>query len=71
MTDGKQVGVVSTVSGQIDFYNWQGIVDQTTACHTATVITDTECAQGVLQAFEQSCQFLGCIPKALIHDNKP
>jgi len=71
VTDGKEVEVVSSASGEISHYNWQAIVDQTTACHTAVVITDSECAQGVLQAFEQSCDFLGRNPQALIHDNKP
>ena len=71
VTDGKTLEVVSTASGEIGHYNWQGIVDQTTACHTAVVITDSECAQGVREAFEQSCDFLGRAPAALIHDNKP
>jgi len=71
VTDGKMVEVVSSASGEISHYNWQAMVDQATACHTAVVITDNECAQGVLQAFEQSCEFLGYIPRALIHDNKP
>ena len=71
VTDGKTVEVVSTASGEIDGYNWQAMVDQATACHTAAVITDTECAQGVREAFEQSCDFLGRAPEALIHDNKP
>ncbi|MCP4289933.1 MAG: hypothetical protein GY792_36885 [Gammaproteobacteria bacterium] len=71
VTDGKAVEVVSSASGEISHYNWQAMVDQATACHTAVVITDNECAQGVLQAFEQSCHFLGRIPQALIHDNKP
>jgi len=71
VTDGKTIEVVSSASGEISHYNWQAMVDQATACHTAVVITDNECAQGVLQAFEQSCDFLGYIPQALIHDNKP
>ena len=71
VTDGKEVEVVSTASGEISHYNWQAMVDQATACHTAVVITDTECAQGVREAFEQSCDFLGRAPAALIHDNKP
>ena len=71
VTDGKELTVASTTSGEIDHYNWQGIVDQTTACHTAVVITDNECAQGVRQAYELSCTFLNRTPKALIHDNKP
>ena len=71
VTDGKELTLVSTTSGEINRYNWQGIVDQATACHTAVVITDNECAEGVLQAYELSCTFLGCTPEALIHDNKP
>ncbi len=71
VTDGKEIQVVSTATGEISRYNWQGAVDQATACHTAVVITDTECAQGVLEAFEASCQFLGRRPGALLHDNKP
>jgi hypothetical protein len=71
VTDGKQVEVISTASGQISHYTWQAIVDQATACHTAVVITESECAQGVRQAFEASCDFLGRRPQALLHDNKP
>lgn len=71
VTDGKQVKVVCTASGEISDYNWQGIVDQATACHTAVVVTETECAQGVRQAFEESGQFLGRTPQALLHDSKP
>jgi len=71
VTDGKALEVVSSASGQISHYNWQGIVDQATACHTAVVITDRECAQGVRQAYAQSCEFLGRAPEALIHDHKP
>ena len=71
VTDGKAVEVLCSASGEISHYNWQAMVDQATACHTAVVITENECARGVLQAFEQSCEFLGYIPQALIHDNKP
>ncbi len=71
VTDGKAVAVVSTASGVVSPYNWQAMVDQLTACHTASVVTDTECAQGVRQAFEDSCQFLGRCPQVLVHDNKP
>ncbi len=39
VTDGKALQVVSAASGEISHYNWQGIVDQATACHTAVVIT--------------------------------
>ncbi len=71
VTDGKTVKVGLTASGEMRPFNWQGIVDQATACHTAVVVTETECADGVLDAFESSCAFLGRAPQALIHDNKP
>lgn len=71
VTDGKALEVISTASGESTHYNWQGIVDQATACHTAVVITGSECAQGVRQAYEHSCDYLGRIPQALLHDNKP
>lgn len=71
VTDGKRVDVVFTSRGEIRFYNWQGIVDQATACHTAVVVTDTECADGVFEAFDASEEFLGQAPMALVHDNKP
>jgi hypothetical protein len=71
VTDGKELTVISSASGEIDHYNWQGIVDQATACHTAVVITDHECAEGVREAYEGSCTFLGRVPQALLHDNKP
>lgn len=71
VTDGKIVTVQCTGTGEILNYNWQGIVDQATTCHTAVVVTDTESADGVLEAFDMSCKFLGRPPKALVHDNKP
>jgi len=71
VTDGKGVSVHLTESGETRIYNWQGMVDQTTACHTATVVTETENAQGVIQAYEQSADFLGRKPEAIVHDNKP
>ena len=71
VTDGKEVSVQCTGTGEMIAFNWQGIVDQTTACHTAMVITATECAAGVRQAFDDSCAFLGRKPQALVHDNKP
>lgn len=71
VTDGKGVDVVSTRTGQIRTYNWQAMVDQATACHTARVLTDMECAWGVRAAFEASCRFLGRAPLALVHDGKP
>lgn len=71
VTDGKGVSVHLTESCETRIYNWQGMVDQTTACHTATVVTETENAQGVVQAYEQSVDFLGRKPAAMVHDNKP
>ena len=71
VTDGQEQQVILTGSGEVRTFNWQGTVDQTTGCTTATVITETECAQGVLDAFNQSCEFLGRPPQALLHDNKP
>jgi len=71
VTDGKTVEVVSTKTGVINAYNWQAMVDQATTCHTASVVTDTECAEGVKAAFEDSCRFMGKVPLATLHDNKP
>ncbi len=71
VTDGKTVEAVFTGSGEIRSYNWQGIIDQATTCHTAVVVTDTESAVGVREAFDISCEFLGRPPQALVHDNKP
>jgi len=71
VTDGKTVKVKFTASGEVWTFNWQGMVDQATACHTTVVVSETECADGVLNAFESSCAFLGRAPQALIHDNKP
>ena len=71
VTDGKEVKVIFTGTGEVGSYNWQGIVDQATTCHTAVVLTDTECAEGVRDAFDESCGFLGRSPQGLVHDNKP
>ncbi len=71
VTDGKAVQVVLTGSGESRQYNWQGIIYQATACHTAVVVTETESAAGVRKAFDDSCKFLGRAPQALLHDNKP
>ena len=71
VTDGKTVDVVSTKTGVVQEYNWQAMVDQSTACHTASVVTDTECADGVKAAFLASCRFMGRPPLAIVHDNKP
>lgn len=71
VTDGKTIEVELISSAERLGFNWQGIVDQATTCHTAVVVTETECADGVLDAFESSCAFLGRAPYALVHDNKP
>lgn len=71
VTDGKTVTAICTGSGDVLNYNWQGIIDQATTCHTAVVVTDTESAEGVREAYDQSCKFLGRPPQALVHDNKP
>jgi hypothetical protein len=71
VTDGKTVDVVCSASGKLSSYNWQGAVDQATACHTAVVVTEVETAAGVCEAFDESSQFLGRPPQALVHDNKP
>ncbi len=72
VTDGKQLDIELTGSGQKTHRNWQGIVDQTTGCDTAVVITDEECADGVRQAYDGSLDLLaGVAPEGLLHDNKP
>ncbi len=71
VTDGKTVQVICTGTGEVNEYNWQGIIDQATTCHTAVVVTETECAAGVREAFDESCKFIGHPPLALVHDNKP
>lgn len=71
VTDGKTVDVVCTASRQLNSYNWQGIVDQATTCHTAVIVNNIESASGVREAFDDSCNFIGRAPRALVHDNKP
>jgi len=71
VTDGKTLDVVSTETGELIHYTWQAMVDQSTACHTGVALTETECAKGVREAFDQSCKLLGRPPLALVHDNKP
>lgn len=72
VTDGKWITVKLLDSEQTLYLNWQGIVDQTTGCDTATVITEQEDAAAVREAYERSVQFLGgLVPDALLHDNKP
>ncbi len=74
VTDGKWLTVVLSDrdSQQTLYFNWQGIVDQATGCDTAAVITPQEDAVAVQLAYEHSLRFLdGCVPPALLHDNKP
>ena len=71
VTDGKTVQLLSTDTGELHDVNWQGMVDQSTGCHTAVVVTANECAQGIIDAYDKSCEFLGAPPMALLHDNKP
>ncbi len=74
VTDGKWLTVVlaDCDSHQTLYFNWQGIVDQATGCDTAAVVTPQEDAAAVQLAYERSLRFLGgCVPPALLHDNKP
>lgn len=72
VTDGKQIDVELAGSGRSTYRTWQGIVDQATACDTATVVTAEECADGIRKAYDHSVRFLGGeAPNALLHDNKP
>jgi len=72
VTDGKRVDVELTGSGQLIHLNWQAMVDQTTACDTAAVVTSEESAAGVAEAYRLSLVTLGgVVPEALLHDNKP
>ncbi len=72
VTDGKWLTVELIDSEQTLYLNWQGIVDQTTGCDTAAVVTSQEDAAAVQHAYERSVQFLGgYVPEALLHDNRP
>ena len=72
VTDGKRVDVDLTGSDERIHVNWQAMVDQTTACDTAAVVTNEECAAGVAEAYQRSLLTLGgVVPVALLHDNKP
>ena len=72
VTDGKRVEVELTGSGECVHLNWQAMVDQATACDTAAVVTDEECAAAVAEAYQRSLVTLGgVVPEALLHDNKP
>jgi len=73
VTDGKEVAVQIDTDEGVDLrsFNWQGTVDQATACHTAVVVSDTENAESVAKAWQDTCDLLGHPPAALVHDNKP
>lgn len=72
VTDGKEVAVLLTASGQRLTFNWQAMVDQATGCDTAAVISSQECAAAVGEAYQQSLSFAGGqAPTGLLHDNKP
>ncbi len=72
VTDGKWLTVELTESQESLYFNWQGIVDQTTGCDTAAVVTPQEDAAAVQQAFDSSVHFLGGhVPSGLLHDNRP
>ena len=40
VTDGKEVNVVLAASGDVVKVNWQGMVDQASACHLAVVVSE-------------------------------
>ncbi len=71
VTDGKDIKVNLTASGESRTFNWQGTVDQATACHLAVVVTPTEDAAAAGDAYMQAWEFLGRPPLALVHDQKP
>jgi hypothetical protein len=71
VTDGKEVKVELTTSCEVETFNWQGIVDQATACHLAVVVSKTEDAKAVGEAYARACVFLSRPPTALVHDQKP
>jgi len=72
VTDGKQLDVALTGSRRRTHRTWQGIVDQTTGCDTAVVITAEECAAGAARALDRSLELLASVvPQGLLHDNKP
>jgi hypothetical protein len=71
VTDGKTVTVNLRSTAEPCTANWQGVVDQATTCHLATVITPTESAAAVAKAYDGAVEFLGRAPAAFIHDQKP
>jgi hypothetical protein len=71
VTDGKTLDVELTASRRRINRNWQGILDQTTGCHTALVVTLQETTSAVIRAFAESVAFLGDVaPTGLLHDGK-
>jgi hypothetical protein len=71
VTDGKDIEVNFTGSGEKHTVNWQGIVDQATACHLAVIVSSSESAAAVTAAYDGAVEFLGRPPQALLHDQKP
>lgn len=72
VTDGKLLHIQLTATNSNLALNWQAMVDQTTGCHTAALVTPQESAQAAFKAYEQSRNLLGeAVPQALLHDNKP
>ena len=72
VTDGKLVHIQLIRTGRNLALNWQAMVDQTTACHTAAPVSQQENAQTIFEAYEQSQTLLGdTAPEGLLHDNKP
>lgn len=72
VTDGKLLHIQLMGTNRSLALNWQAMVDQTTACHTASRVTQQEHAQAVIDAYETSRHFLGGkVPVGMLHDNKP
>ena len=71
VTDGKEVTVEFTSSGKKETLNRQGIVDQATACHTATVVTKTEDAKAVRKAYHDSVELIGSFITKLVRIYPP
>lgn len=72
VTDGKQIDIHLSGSCTTRHLTWQAMVDQATGTNTAVVVTDEECAAGVIAAYEASRAFLGDDrPDAVLLDNKP
>ena len=65
VTDGKAVEVVSSASGEISHYNWQAMVDQATACHTAVVITEKRMRTGCPAGLRAELRLSGVYPPGI------